>query len=270
MMNRLSTLARTYLVAVTAVAGVVTAGIGIWCLIDPSSFADAVGFNEHRHFLHDVGAFQLGLGVILLLALIWADALATALAGFIVANTVHTVNHIVDLDVGGSAAQAWSLGAVSVALVLAFVLRLRQLNYVLGTVGTATNSALAPFVRQKTISLTTFRKDGTPGSSPVSIVVEGDHAYFRSFERAIKVRRLRRNPSVEFGPAMASGKPTGSTQSGSARLLDGDEYLKAGRPLRQKYPFLHGVLVPLTHRLMRSKYGRTIHAELTPSSESRT
>jgi len=28
-------------------------------------------------------------------------------------------------------------------------------------------------VRQKTISLTTFRKDGTPGSSPVSIVVEG-------------------------------------------------------------------------------------------------
>ena len=159
---------------------------------------------------------------------------------------------------------------MSVALVLAFVLRLRQLNYVLGTVGTATNSALAPFVRQKTISLTTFRKDGTPGSSPVSIVVEGDHAYFRSFERAIKVRRLRRNPSVEFGPAMASGKPTGSTQSGSARLLDGDEYLKAGRLLRQKYPFLHGVLVPLTHRLMRSKYGRTTHAELTPSSESRT
>lgn len=268
-MNRLSTPARLYLVAVTAGVGVATAGIGIWCLIDPNSFADAVGFGAHRHFLHDVGAFQLGLGVILLLALIWADALATALAGFIVANTVHTVNHIVDLDEGGSAAQAWVLGAVSVALVLAFVLRLRQLGYVLGTVGTATNPALAPFVRQKTISLTTFRKDGASGSSPVSIVVEGDRAYFRSFDRAVKVRRLRRNPSVEFGPATASGKPAGSTQSGSVRLLDGAEYLKAARLLRQKYPFLHGVLVPLAHRLMRSKYGRTIHAELTPLPEPR-
>jgi PPOX class probable F420-dependent enzyme len=255
-----------YLVATTSSVGAATAAIGIWCLVDPPSFADAVGFGAHRHFLHDVGAFQLGLGIILLLALIWADALATAFAGFIVANTVHTVNHVVDLDEGGSAAQAWVLGAVSVALVLAFVLRFRQLGYVLGAVGAATNSALVPFVRQKTIRLTTFRKDGTPGSSPVSIVVEGDRAYFRSFERAVKVRRMRRNPTVEFCPATASGKPTGSTQSGSVRLLEGAEYLMAGRLLRVKYPFLHGVLVPSAHRLMRSKFGRTVHAELTPLS----
>jgi PPOX class probable F420-dependent enzyme len=264
MMNRWNTLARLYLVAVTSGVGMATAGIGIWCLIDPASFADAVGFDTHRHFLHDVGAFQLGLGVILLLALVWADALATAFVGFIVANTVHTVNHIVDLDEGGSAAQAWVLGGVSVALALAFVLRLRQLDYVVGAVGTATDPALAPFVRQKTISLTTFRKDGTPGSSPVSIVVDGDRAYFRSFERAVKVRRMRRNPMVEFGPATASGKPTGPTQSGSVRLLEGAECLKAERLLRRKYPFLHGVLVPSAHRLMRSKFGRTIHAELIP------
>jgi PPOX class probable F420-dependent enzyme len=264
MMDRWNALARLYPVAVTSGVGITTAGIGAWCLIDPPSFANAVGFGEHRHFLHDVGAFQLGLAVILLLALVWADALATALAGFIVANTVHTVNHVVDLDEGGSASQAWVLGAVSVALALAFVLRLRQLGYIVGAVGTATNSALAPFVRQKTVSLTTFRKDGTAGSSPVSIVVDGDRAYFRSFERAVKVRRIRRNPTVEFGPATASGKPTGATQSGSVRLLEGAEYLKAGRLLRQKYPFLHGVLVPSAHRLMRSKFGHTIHAELTP------
>ncbi|BBZ69841.1 PPOX class F420-dependent oxidoreductase [Mycobacterium paraseoulense] len=267
-MNRLSTPARIYLVAVTASVGAVTAGIGIWCIGDPNSFARAVGFDAHRHFLHDVGAFQLGLGVTLLLAVIWADALATALAGFIVANTVHTVNHFVDLDVGGSVGQAWALGVVSVALALAFVLRLRQLGYVLGSVGTAANSALAPFVRQKTIALTTFRKDGTPGSSPVSIVVDGDHAYFRSFERAVKVRRIRRNPGVEFGPATASGKPTGAALPGRARLLEGPECQRAARLLRQKYPFLHGVLVPTAHRLMRSKYGGTIHAELTPLAES--
>jgi PPOX class probable F420-dependent enzyme len=267
MMNRLSAPARAYLFAVTALVGATTVGIGIWCLIDPTSFADSVGFGPHPHFLHDVGAFQLGLGVMLLLALIWADALATALAGFLVANTVHTVNHVADLDLGGSAVQAWLLGAMSVALLVAFMLRLRQLGYVVGTVATATNQTLAPFVRQKTIRIITFRKDGTPGSSPVSIVVDGDRAYFRSFERAIKIRRIRRNPSLEFGPATASGKPTGSVQPGVVRLLDGDEYRKVGRLLRQKYPFLHGVLVPSAHRLMRSKFGRTVHAELTPSSE---
>lgn len=267
-MNRLSKPAQIYLITVTAAVGAVIAGIGIWCLVDPNPFADAVGFGAHRHFLHDVGAFQLGLGVTLLLALIWADALATALAGFIVANTVHTVNHFVDLDVGGSAAQAWVLGGVSAGLVLAFVLRLRQLGNVLGTVGTATNPTLAPFVRQKTIRLTTFRKDDTPGSSPVSIVVDGDRAYFRSFERAVKVRRIRRNPGVEFGPSTASGKSTGPALPGRVRLLDGAESHEAARLLRQKYPLLHGVLVPSAHRLMRSKFGRTVHAEVTPFSES--
>ena len=133
--------------------------------------------------MHDAGAFQLGLGASLLLALIWSDALATALAGFIVANTVHTVNHVVDLDLGGSAAQAWLLGVMSAALIGAFALRLKQLGYILGAVTVATSPTLAPYVRQKTINLTTFRKDGTAGTSPVSIVVDGDRAYFRSFER---------------------------------------------------------------------------------------
>jgi PPOX class probable F420-dependent enzyme len=264
MMNGWSGIARVYLVTVTALAGAANVVVGIWCLIDPSSFADVVKFHEHQHFLHDVGAFQLGLGSTLLLALIWADALATALAGFLVANTVHTVNHAMDLDQGGSAAQAWVLGALSVTVLIAFVLRLRQLGYVLGTVATATSGPLAPFVRQKTISLTTFRKDGTPGSSPVSIAVDGDRAYFRSFERAIKVRRIRSNASVEFGPATASGKPTGPAQPGSVRVLAGAEYRQARHLLRQKYPLLHGLLVPLAHRLLRSRFGRTMHVELVP------
>lgn len=265
-MSNSGALARIYLVAVTALTGATFIGIGIWCLVDPASFAEVVQFPAHLHFLHDVGAFQLGLGVALLLALIWADSLATALAGFAVANTVHTVNHVVDLELGGSTLQVWLLAAISAQLVIAFVLRLRQLGYVLGRVKPATTATLVPFVRQKTINLTTFRKDGTTGTSPVSIVVDGDRAYFRSFERAIKVRRIRRNPNVEFGPATGSGKSTGPVQAGTVRLLEGAEYRKAARLLRRKYPLLHGIAVPTAHRLMRSKYGRTVHAELIPSA----
>ena len=159
--------------------------------------------------MHDLGAFQVGFGITLLLALIWSDALATVLAGYIVANTVHTANHIVDLDLGGSALQAWALGAASVTLIVAFVLRLRQLGYVPGPRQHGDRAAVGPVVRQKTIRLTTFRKDGTAGTSPVSIAVDGDHAYFRTYQRAIKARRIRRIRNVEFGSATMSGKPIG-------------------------------------------------------------
>jgi hypothetical protein len=61
-----------------------------------------------------------------------------------------------------------------------------------------------------------------------------------------------------------SGKPIGPMLPAQARLLEGAEYRQAARLLRRKYPVLHGVVVPSVHRLMRSKYGRTIHAELIP------
>jgi PPOX class probable F420-dependent enzyme len=264
-MISIGTPARMYLVTITALIGLLTAAIGVWCLVDPRSFARFAGFPAHEHFVHDVGAFQVGLGVTLLLALIWSDALATALAGYVLANTVHTVNHIMDLHLGGSAIQAWALGAASVALVIALALRVRQLGYVVGNVSVATNPLLVPFVRQKTIRLTTFRKDGTAGTSPVSIAVDGDRAFFRTYERAIKARRIRRRPNVEFGGATMSGKPIGPVLPAQARLLAGVEYRQAARLLRRKYPVLHGVVVPSIHRLMRSKYGRTVHAELIPS-----
>src|SRR3984957_12060371 len=81
----IGTPARGYLVTITALIGLLTAGIGVWCLIDPRSFAESVEFPAHEHFVHDVGAFQVGLGGPLLLELIWSDALATELAGDVVA-----------------------------------------------------------------------------------------------------------------------------------------------------------------------------------------
>ena len=254
-----------YVRGVVLLVGLGMAVVGVWCLAAPESFAEWAGFPPHVHFLHDLGAFQLGLAAGPLLALIWADALATVLAGFLLANTVHTVNHVVDLDHGGSTAQVWVLGVVSVAVAAALGLRLRQLGYVVGYVGeTESGSALAPFVRQKTVLLTTYRRDGAPGASPVSIVVDGDHAYVRSFERSLKTRRLRRNPDAELAASNGRGTPTGMAIPVRLRLLHGDESRRAARLLARKYPFLHGVFVPATHRIARAKTGRTVHFELAP------
>jgi PPOX class probable F420-dependent enzyme len=206
--------------------------------------------------------------VTLLLSLAWRDGLALALAGFLVANTIHTVNHAVDLDLGGRASDPWSLGVLSVLAAAALWIRLRQLGYVVGEVTTATTTGLAPFVRQKTVLLTTYRKDGRPGSSPLSIAVEGDRAYIRSFETSLKTRRMRNNPEVEVRPSTGNPKnaqPTGPPIHARARQLHGAEYKHAARLLRRKHPFLHGVVVPLSHRLGRRKTGRTVHFELTPT-----
>src|SRR5688572_9040257 len=119
--------------------------------------------------------------------------------------------------------------------------------------GTATVPALAPFVRQKTILLTSYRRDGTPVGTPVSIAVDGDHAYVRSYENAWKTRRIARNPVVQIAPSTTKGRVTGAAVTARARRLSGAEAARAARLLARKHPLLHGVLVPLMHRLGRSK-----------------
>jgi PPOX class probable F420-dependent enzyme len=251
--------------AVTLLVAALSLVAGVWALLWPSSFAEAVRFPEHTHFLHDVGAFQIGIGVTALLALLWRDPLAAVLAGFLVGNTIHAVNHGVDLDLGGRDSDPWLLGLLSLVTAWVLARRLRQLYHVVGRVGTATDLRLARFVEQKTVRLTTFRRNGTPVPTPVSIAVEDDHAYVRSFEKAGKAKRQSNDSHVEVAPSSARGAPTGDAIPAQARLLDGDESRHAARVLRRKHPLLHGVVVPLTHRLGRSTYGRTIHYELVPS-----
>ena len=45
-------------------------------------------------------------------------------------------------------------------------------------------------------------------------------------------------------------------------MLEGKESVRAGRLLASKYPIMHGVLVPLVHRL---RGNRTVHIELRPA-----
>jgi PPOX class probable F420-dependent enzyme len=248
---------RWFTVLVLVVAGALMVAAGVWGLVAPRSFAAFAGFPYSRHFLHDAGAFQLGIGVTLLLAAAWADAAAVVLAGFLVTNTVHTVNHVVDLDAGGHAWDAWGLGVLSVLVLAALVVRMRRLGWVAGEVATcAAVPELARFTRQKTILLTSYRRDGTPVGAPVSIVVDGDHAFVRSPGNGGKVKRIRRNPIVQIAPSTAWGRPTGPALQMRAHLVQGEEFRRAGRLLARKYPMLQGAFVPLAHRLGRVRPDR--------------
>lgn len=124
-----------------------------------------------------------------------------------------------------------------------------------------TTSALEPFVNEKTVLLTTYKRDGTGVGTPVHIAVDGDRAFVRTWDTTWKLKRIRNNPEVEVRPCTAGGRPTGPAVRARARVLEGDESRYAGALLARKYPLLHGVLVPLVHRL---RGNQTMHIELTP------
>jgi uncharacterized protein len=125
----------------------------------------------------------------------------------------------------------------------------------------STTPALEPFVRQRTVLLTTYRRDGTPVGTPVSIAVDGDHAFVRTYDKAWKAKRLRNNPRVVIEPSTMLGKAKGPGIHATARLLHGAQAERAAKALARKNPVLQGVLVPLAHRVKRY---RTLHYELTP------
>jgi|SRR5580658_6534972 PPOX class probable F420-dependent enzyme len=115
----------------------------------------------------------------------------------------------------------------------------------------------------KTILLTTYRRDGTGVDTPVSIAFDGDRAFFRSFDKAWKTKRLRRNPEVRLAQCTVRGKATGPSLRGQARLLDGEQARVAARALARRHRVLQAALVPLSHKLLRYQ---TMHYELLPAS----
>jgi PPOX class probable F420-dependent enzyme len=129
------------------------------------------------------------------------------------------------------------------------------------TTTSGNTSHFAPIARAKTILLTTYRRDGTPVSTPVHVAVENDVAYIRTFDPSGKLKRMRRNPDVEVAPSTIRGRVTGESRPARARILGGEESAAAARAIEHKYPIVHGHLIPWFHR---RKGLVTTQIELTP------
>jgi PPOX class probable F420-dependent enzyme len=136
------------------------------------------------------------------------------------------------------------------------------------------STGFEPFADQKTVVLTTFRRDGRPVDTPVHVAMDHGRAFIRTYETAYKTKRLRRHPEAELrlasngtAPALAAllrprdAHPVGAPVHVRATELTGDDARLASAALARKYPFLHGVLIPRMHRLQGT---RTVNLELTP------
>lgn len=94
----------TVILVITALAAAFYLIFGIWPLLDARGFFDGVATFEpyNPHFLHDIGAFQVGIGATLAAAL-WKrhDAIFAALAGAGIGTAVHAGAHLSDKELGG-------------------------------------------------------------------------------------------------------------------------------------------------------------------------
>ena len=108
---------------VAVILGATFVALGIWGMAEPRSFFTALAAFEpyNQHFLQDIGAFQVGLGAVLLLAGIPArlDGLALALFGVGSGSALHTVSHVIGRDLGGTPETDIPTFAVMTVLLLA-------------------------------------------------------------------------------------------------------------------------------------------------------
>ena len=108
--------------------GLVFVGAGLWAFAAPRSFFEQAATFEpyNAHLIRDIGAFQLGLGAVLLLANRLRDTLLVALTGVAVGATAHTGAHIIDRDLGGQPAlDIPAFGLIAILLIVAAAARHR-------------------------------------------------------------------------------------------------------------------------------------------------
>ena len=104
---------------------------GLWAMVAPESFYASVALYPpyNRHFIHDIGAFMLGLGSGLGFALGLTDALLVALAGNAIGAVAHFVSHFVDRELGGTPSDPVTFGVFALLIVGLTVWRSRRLSH---------------------------------------------------------------------------------------------------------------------------------------------
>ncbi|MFF8501248.1 PPOX class F420-dependent oxidoreductase [Streptomyces anulatus] len=96
---------------------------------------------------------------------------------------------------------------------------------------------LQDFAHSEYVSLTTYRKNGTPVATPVWAAAEGDVLYVWTRSDSWKVKRLRNNGKVTVTVCDVRGRIAegASGAEGTATLLDEDGTRAVRKLLARKY-----------------------------------
>ncbi|MEU8246018.1 PPOX class F420-dependent oxidoreductase [Nonomuraea sp. NPDC048916] len=111
------------------------------------------------------------------------------------------------------------------------------------------------------VSVTTYRKDGTPVATPVWVAQDGDALVIWTAADSGKVKRIRNNPAVTVAPCDYRGRLKGEAEPGRAEVLDAERTERVRALFRRKYGLL-GRITMLGSRLRRGSTG-TVGVRIT-------
>ncbi|MFD7716449.1 PPOX class F420-dependent oxidoreductase [Streptomyces sp. NPDC059814] len=104
--------------------------------------------------------------------------------------------------------------------------------------------SLQEFARSEYVSLTTYRKNGTPVATPVWAAVDGDELLIWTKTDSWKVKRLRNDSRVLVTVCDARGRIAQGAASaeGTGRLLDAEGTDAVRRAISRKYTWKYWLL----------------------------
>jgi PPOX class probable F420-dependent enzyme len=126
-------------------------------------------------------------------------------------------------------------------------------------------SPLNVFAREKYLSLTTYRRDGSPVATPVWFVVDENRLLVWTSAASWKAKRLRRDRRVRIAPCDFRGNIRGAAFDATARFLSESEGPRVQRLLLQKYPVARRLLswfTALVARAQRAPRERPAYIEI--------
>ena len=116
----------------------------------------------------------------------------------------------------------------------------------------------ASLAKGRYLLLTTFKPRGTPVSTPVQGITDGDRAYFRIWSQSGTARRLQHTHGVQVAPCGALGVLShGPPLDAAARPLAGEEARRVAGRLAGEYPVRRR-----SRLLQRTRRRRLVYYEL--------
>jgi hypothetical protein len=125
------------------------------------------------------------------------------------------------------------------------------------------NSPFPMLQNEQFISLTTYRKNGTPVATPVWFAEENGRLFVMTLHDSGKAKRLRHTPTVEIAPCDARGTIHGDRMNARAILhaAETDAARHANNVLNRKY----GLMKRMFDTMQMLRGAKRVYLEVTPA-----
>jgi PPOX class probable F420-dependent enzyme len=127
-------------------------------------------------------------------------------------------------------------------------------------------------IRGKYLSLTSYRRDGSPVATPVWFVADEERLYAITSADSYKAKRIRRNPSVAVAECTARGELRGEPIPAQAEFLPEHEHARIDRMMAEKYRIDRILILPIYRLVMKLRRkpafaGEEAYLAITPTAQ---